>query len=371
MANASASFPSSGPYIKQGSVAPGVGNIAQSSLGLFRSTPLRAVGPSTPDSRMRALINSLPEKVNASPTAQSNGSVTGSFNIRRWKDKSHARIGPGTIVFTMRYVEAERQNIHNIVSLARLNQILRDQHTAFLVAAKRGGSEENTFQRAMRTSVSEGDLWLYHEIKMSSLQSSAAQYETQLDAAFPGRRGDVAHVYKNAIGARTVYTGETMFGILHTWNFLGVCVTPTGGMSPATGLTTGAGFRNATAVTNLGIAVGKRAVVVNYWGNLMRPSTHCYLILKRATTGAPFQIVPYGSHKHDAPPADEMASAEENRVPMTRRATHAWHVGMVTRPPKTLTNTNQVRTAAGLNGVEALASTMAARMPQLEIQIGV
>ena len=356
------SAPSSMPGVGVSPMNPGTMGLSGPNVPYIQWAPTGA-DPSTQGiNPVRNFLNSgVPTTVHIHSQLPSNDFIVSSYSAKPWlDDNAHLRIREGMLIFGTTELDPQIQDLNNIASLSKMNEILYRQHHMFQDHAQRIPELTNFYQQLQTYSEKqiEGELYRRHH----GTNVNRDDDSSNLNIAVRGVKMSVMRY-------------QTAAGIMMTWNFLG-------GVLTVSDATTGEDYYSmdgADKVVVVNAVLGKRCMLGNVWGgtndggNVDIGST-LWLILRRRQrpdgTYGEFQFFPYATKWRDAPPRSQILYKNPYTGPMEEGK--ALLIGTVTLHNREDPANGFRQSAAGLgsNGSVQAAFEAHAKIPQIEVQIG-
>lgn len=274
-----------------------------------------------------------------------------SYPLMPYGDGSEERMMEGMIVFNARYIDSVH-GLHAIVTLSKLNNIMRDANETYQQYLREQDPEALAFQRYLKT-IGEPALEEYHRTRQSDIAGIVDFYN---------------------MATKDIYCYQTKFGILQRWNYLGVVLSK----QEASSLMSIDMTASSEHVHVIGVVVGERARTFNIWGTSKETivGSKTWLILRRARLRkdeaggrGQFQIVPYASRVRDSIPHAVIHYHGGKDEALIRG--HAWMIGTVSEG----TNVNAIgaarQNALGIFTSEQGAYEATVSLPYFYLQLGI
>lgn len=214
-------------------------------------------------------ISSVPER-------QSNQTVTYSYPLYPYADKTHEYIQPGMIVFISKHIDT-KYKIYNMVPVFKMNIMQNEAWKEFRASTN---PKWATFRRLL-TKFGEDVLRSHH----FALKNGTASNNPEL-----------LEFYNLAKTSDFKYL--TPLGILSSWNFAGTVQSKGESTGPAAYMDR---HSNTDVVYVASLNTAKRSRTANIWGKA-RPGDCVKLILMRKNKDSPLLWVPYNCGSRDYPP---------------------------------------------------------------------
>lgn len=286
----------------------------------------------------------------ASPNFTSNASITQSYAIYPWADKTHEYIQEGMLVFVSKHTD-NKYRLYNMVPVFKLNIEMQKAWIQLENDALVSGGERARFLTFLRNN-GETILEEYHAAKMQGLQD-----------AYTGIK-DLADMYRLAM--QPEYRHLTKLSVLAAWNF--------GGCVVSKGESTGAfsymdRHENTDMVYVVGCIVGERARACNIWGSrsAAHPGARCFLVLRRNERGHLHWVAWAGSDREYPP-----RSVTNYEFGGRDHRGHVMCIGMCTESLEREPSQAQIETAMGLKyGSVQQAYENHGTLGHVQIQIGI
>jgi len=234
--------------------------------------------------------------VRATSGAPSQQTITAPYVTKPWGIRQYEnRQGRGQALFVRRK-ENKGDDIHTVASLPQLNDILRESYKK---AVAEGVVERAVLDADTTKQVAQKiEFDMMDGVGRQRYEIENSKGNTSKRTNFMARMGNVNEKYwmfndeyrEQLIADRTMSLLRTMslYGIMETWNYLGICQNVE---------------RVDSAFKVLNAAVGGPMLTDNYWGDGVSQSAQVYLVAKRLTdrNGEPkeFAFVPWIENQED------------------------------------------------------------------------
>lgn len=310
------------------------GNIAMPSTGL----PLNAADSGWVQSAAAYTNYGLPADYSEVPQFQANVSITYSYSVYPWHDKTHQYIQQGMLVFVSKHVN-QKFKLYNMAPVWKLNIEARTHYyTANNEFENVGDAEMAQFKELLKK---HGEAGIHHDKKFL------------------------------ALARKPEYRYLTKYGILSHWNFVGSVLSKGESQAPNAYLDM---HSDTDIVYVVGCVLGERARVGNIWGsrNTVKPGTKLFLILRRVPqadgTFGQFQWEPYASCTRDIPPRSATHYRDESG-----RSCRGFvlYVGVCTENMERDPANGQIDMAMGLFGGVQQAYEAFGTLPSIQVQLGI
>jgi len=320
------------------------------SLGL----PSNATAPGWIQSAASYTNYGQPADYSVVPQFLANVSITYSYSIYPWQDRTHEYIQQGMLAFVTRHINQK----FKLYCMAPIWKINIEAKTHYVMANNQyenvGNAELAEFQ-GLLAQHGESVLGDYHSaLRRGTLDDNLRTIKRFYDLA-----------------QKPEYRYLTKFGILSHWNFVGSVLSKGESTGPATYLDM---HSDTDIVYVVGCVLGERARVGNIWGgrSVVHPGTRLFLILKRVELAngkyGEFQWVPYASRTREYPPRHMTNYRDESG-----RTCSAFvlYVGVCTESMEKDPSSGQIEMATGLIGGVQQAYEAHGSLPSIQVQIGI
>lgn len=311
-------------------------------------------------------------KVAGTAAFVSNVSMRAKFVNNPWTDNSHMYITEGQLLFVARSQANHDLGMDTVVSVAKVNAILRESFQIFRSALQAGDEDATEFARLL-DKYGEKMLECHHKTAKMGGDALAALY------AGAGNTGAEMAAFHNLFN-KPVLRYLTKLGITLNWNFLGATVTT----NRAHGVDAMRAAQETQHVSSVNACVERKATVHNVFAERLSIPTgsDAYLVLTRrhrANGGSgQFEYVPYASRESPRPPIslrvyhDGRNQLDENAQNRDRTACGlACPIGVITSPPRRDSPAALIECALGIGCSAKDAYEITGTLPQMEIQIGI
>jgi hypothetical protein len=303
----------------------------------------------------------VPPREHSHMMFSSNTFIQHHYLTANWRDNSHNELMEGMLVFTAADVKPE-DGVTTIVSLPKLNNLLRNAYDEFQEMAREVGSEAAEFQDLLYTYGEDALSQYIHSVNNRTVDTDYKGIDAD-DAKY------LARMY--ALHARPVFCYQTKIGLLNLWNPTGAVINTDRGTSME------ADFdpynANNVAVSNLNLAKVARV------GNVFGPShklvggVRLYHVLRRAPLRdggfGHFQVVPMYVDGGNYVPIN----AHQYMDPSGRWVSgHTWYIGTVLSSPENSVTPAAIEraTGLGLGATPRLAYEAHGAIPMMRVSIG-
>jgi hypothetical protein len=278
-----------------------------------------------------------------------NVSITYSYSIYPWMDKTHQYIQQGMLVFTSKHMN-QKFKLYNMAPVWKLNIEARNHYV----------KANNPFE-------ADGDLELAEFKQLLELYGEAGLEHCHRNSE--SCTGDLKRFYNMA--RKDEYRYLTKFGILSHWNFTGSVLSKGESQAPNAYLD----MHSDTDICYVvGCVLGERARVGNIWGTRqhVKPGAKLFLILRRVEkadgTYGMFQWVPYATCTRDYPPKHLLSYRDESG--RTCRS-YVQYVGVCSENMEREPAHGQIEMAMGIMGSTEQAYEAFGSLPSIQVQIGI
>jgi hypothetical protein len=246
-----------------------------------------------------------------------NQTVSHSYAIYPYSDKTHEYVQEGMLVFVSRHTDV-RYRLYNMAPIFKMNIL---QTEAFIETKLSTTTDATTFKRLL-ANYGEKVLEEYHCALKNGIEVQSA---------------DMNAFYKLAQRQEFMYL--TKFGILQHWNFGGSVISK----GEAMGSLEHHQIIDTTYV--VGLACSERARTSNLWGHVF-PGDKLYVMLTRESKDTPLVWVPFTSRDH---------VTNKSYTDASGRTCNAYivYVGLVTEAIERDPTTVQIEQALAINGKNA------------------
>lgn len=279
---------------------------------------------------------------NESPDFPTNTTISYSYAIYPWADKTHEYIQPGMLTFVSKHLN-QKYKLYNMAPIWKIN-IESRMH----------------FHRANDQYIPQNNAELTEFKKMLKTHGEDALFLRNTDS-------QDLKAFRN-LAVKAEYRYLTKFGILSHWNFCGAVLSKGESTGPATFLDM---HQDTDQMFVVGCALGERARVANIWGRVQAGSK-LFLILRRVRTlkqeNGEFQFVAYASRERDYPPSHLTTYMDDSG---RRCRAFVLCIGTCTESFEREPSSSQIELNAGHFGTVQQAYESYGTAPHIIVQLGI
>ncbi|MDB9801155.1 hypothetical protein OAB94_02135 [Flavobacteriaceae bacterium] len=219
-------------------------------------------------------------RVSSLPFQDSDSTIQYVHPTTPWSDNREMFLSGGMIVYGVKTTIDD--GLFADMSLAALNSTFEQSKDFFDKMVKEKDTESKKFDDFLKKKDGEKKLLYWSSLHSKGRDPTGVDDDYDKD------------MY--ALASQPVYNCLTRYGILTSYNYLGVSLTN----NEATSLVDISSQMNQSHVTTVNIAFAKKVEVANIWGGkkVVRPGAHLYLQLTQDSIDKPYEIKPITSFRN-------------------------------------------------------------------------